>query len=256
MIYYPLSTLMLAGIREVLVISTPRDTPRLRELLGDGDHWGISIEYAVQSEPGGIAQAFVIGRGFLGGGPSCLVLGDNLFHGAGLTGLLQNAARLQHGGLIFGYRVKDPGRYGVVEFDGAGRAVSIEEKPEKPRSCFAVPGLYFYDGQAAEIATGLRPSKRGELEITDLNRAYLERGQLEVAKLARGIAWLDTGTHESLLDAAQYIQTIERRQGLKVGCPEEVAFRMGLIDASRLERLANGLGRNDYSAYLLSLLEQ
>ena len=255
MIYYPLSTLMLSGIREILVISTPHDTPLFEALLGTGEDWGISIRYAVQPNPEGLAQAFIIGREFIEGSPSCLILGDNLFHGAGFSGLLQKAAQLTKGGLIFGYRVKDPERYGVVDFDSSGKALSIEEKPRKPRSHFAVPGLYFFDAQVAGIASSIRPSARGELEITEVNRIYLERGQLEVLKLARGIAWLDTGTHESLLDAAQYIQTIEQRQGLKVGCPEEVAFRMGFIDAPRLARLAEKLGRNAYSRYLMSLLE-
>lgn len=255
MIYYPLSTLMLAGIREILVISTPHDTPLFRELLKDGSQWGISISYAVQPKPEGLAQAFLIGREFIGGQPSCLILGDNLFHGAGLTGLLQEAARLRDGAMVFGYQVKDPERYGVVEFDAAGKAVSLEEKPKHPKSHHAVPGLYFYDATVCDRAASLKPSPRGELEITDLNRTYLSQGQLKVLRLARGIAWLDTGTHASLLQAANYIQTIEERQGLKVGSPEEIAFRMKFIDARQLEALAAPLAKSEYGAYLRHLLD-
>ncbi len=255
MIYYPLSTLMLAGIREILVISTPHDTPLFRQLLKDGSQWGISISYAVQPKPEGLAQAFLIGREFIGGQPSCLILGDNLFHGAGLTGLLQEAARLRDGAMVFGYQVKDPERYGVVEFDAAGKAVSLEEKPKHPKSHHAVPGLYFYDATVCDRAASLKPSPRGELEITDLNRTYLAQGQLKVLRLARGIAWLDTGTHASLLQAANYIQTIEERQGLKVGSPEEIAFRMKFIDARQLEALAAPLAKSEYGVYLKHLLD-
>jgi len=256
MIYYPLSTLMLSGIRDILVISTPQDTPAFQNLLGDGQDWGISLQYAVQPEPGGLAQAFIIGREFIKGVPTCLILGDNLFHGAGLTGILQKAAGLKKGGLIFGYWVRDPERYGVVEFDSTGKALSIEEKPRKPKSHYAVPGLYFYDEQVADIASKMKPSARGELEITDINKIYLGKGRLDVSKLPRGIAWLDTGTHESLIEAGHYIQTIEERQGLKVGCPEEIAFRMGFIDKARLAHLAEPLAKNAYGKYLLRLLEE
>ncbi len=256
MIYYPLTTLMLAGIREILVISTPQDTPRFRELLGDGGQWGLALSYQVQARPEGLAQAFILGREFVAGRPSCLILGDNLFHGAGLSGLLREAAALREGARVFGYQVRDPERYGVVEFDAAGRAISLEEKPKRPKSPYAVPGLYFYDASVTERAAALRPSARGELEITDLNRTYLDEGKLQVTRLARGIAWLDTGTHASLLQAANYIQTIEERQGLKVGAPEEVAFRMGFIDAAQLARLADGpLAKTEYGVYLRGLLE-
>lgn len=254
MIYYPLTTLMLAGIREILIISTPHDTPRFRELLGDGSQWGISLSYQVQPRPEGLAQAFLIGREFVAGRPSCLILGDNLFHGAGLTSLLREAATLRQGARIFGYPVRDPERYGVIEFDASGRAISLEEKPKQPKSHYAVPGLYFYDHTVAERAARLRPSARGELEITDLNRTYLDEGTLHVTRLPRGIAWLDTGTHASLLQAASYIQTIEERQGLKVGSPEEVAYRMGYIDAAQLARLADQLAKSEYGAYLRQLL--
>jgi glucose-1-phosphate thymidylyltransferase len=254
MVYYPLATLMLAGIREILVISTPQDTPRFRELLGDGADWGLAMSYAVQPRPEGLAQAFLIGREFVGAGPSCLILGDNIFHGHDLAASLQRAAASSAGATVFAYPVKDPERYGVVEFDARGRAASIEEKPARPKSRYAVTGLYFYDAQVADIAASLKPSARGELEITDVNRTYLERGQLAVEVMGRGTAWLDTGTHESLLEAAHFIETIERRQGLKIACPEEIAYRMGYIDASRLERLAQPMAKSAYGQYLLEVL--
>jgi glucose-1-phosphate thymidylyltransferase len=256
MVYYPLSTLMLAGIREILVISTPQDLPRFRELLGDGSWLGISISYAEQPNPEGLAQAFIIGREFLAGGPGCLILGDNIFYGHGYVEAIEAAATLERGAVIFGYWVKDPERYGVVEFDADGRAVSLEEKPRAPRSNWAVPGLYFYDSRAADIAAALAPSPRGELEITDLNRAYLEWGELTVQKLGRGIAWLDTGTHESLLQASNFIHTLEERQGLKVACLEEIAWRKGYIGAAELEILAAALAKNSYGAYLYDLLRR
>ena len=254
MVFYPLSTLMLAGIREVLVISTPHDTPRFEELLGDGHEWGMEIRYAVQPNPGGLAQAFIIGRDFVGDGPSCLILGDNIFHGHDLAVSLKRAAATTGGATVFAYPVKDPERYGVVEFDAQGRAVSIEEKPAKPKSRYAVTGLYFYDGAVSEVCRDLKPSARGELEITDVNRIYLEQGRLSVEVMGRGTAWLDTGTHESLLEAAHFIETIERRQGLKIACPEEIAYRMGYIDAAQIERLAEPMKKNAYGQYLLSLL--
>ncbi len=254
MVYYPLTTLMLAGIREVLVISTPQDTPRFAELLGDGREWGLELTYAVQPSPGGLAQAFLIGREFVGPGPSCLILGDNIFHGHDLAASLQRAAASGAGATVFAYPVKDPERYGVVEFDAQARAVSIEEKPERPKSRYAVTGLYFYDAQVSGIAAQLEPSARGELEITDVNRRYLQAGQLAVEVMGRGTAWLDTGTHESLLEAAHFIETIERRQGLKIACPEEIAYRMGYIDAAQLERLAQPMRKSSYGQYLLDVL--
>ncbi len=253
MIYYPLSTLMLAGIREILIISTPRDLPRFRDLLGDGSAWGLRLEYAVQPEPGGLAQAFLIGADFIDKSPVALVLGDNLFFGPGLGRELVAAARLERGAHIFTYPVRDPERYGVVGFDSAGRVCSLEEKPAQPRSRHAVTGLYFYADEVVELARGLRPSARGELEITDLNRLYLERGRLGVTRLGRGVAWLDTGTHASLLEAGQFIEVVEKRQGLKVGCPEEIAWRLGYIDDAALRRLAAPLVKNGYGEYLLGL---
>jgi len=255
MVYYPLSTLMLAGIRDILVISTPADTPRFTQLLGDGARWGLRIEYAVQPAPGGIAQAFIVGESFIGTERCALVLGDNIFYGHDLARDLQAAAVKTSGATIFAYPVQDPQRYGVVEFDATGRAVSLEEKPRRPKSRYAVTGLYFYDNRAVAIARSLKPSARGELEITDVNRRYLELGELDVVHMGRGHAWLDTGTHESLLEAALFIETIERRQGLKIACPEEVAFRMGYIDAGQLGALGRALSGNGYGEYLLRLLD-
>jgi len=256
MIYYPLSTLMLAGVREILIITTPRDELAFRDLLGDGREWGMRLEYAQQPHPNGLAEAFRIGRPFVEGGPSCLVLGDNLFYGHDLGAAVQAAAARRTGATVFAHRVANPHDYGVVEFDRAGRAVSLEEKPSRPRSHYAVTGLYFYDEQVVEIAAALQPSARGELEITDVNRAYLERGALHVEILGRGSAWLDTGTHESLLQAGQFVHTVEQRQGLKIGAPEEVAFRMGFIDATQLRGLANALGRSPYATYLHQVADE
>jgi glucose-1-phosphate thymidylyltransferase len=255
MIYYPLSTLMLSGIREILVISTPHDLPRFEELLGDGSHWGVEFRYAEQPKPEGLAQAFVIGREFVGTDRVSLVLGDNIFYRQGLAALLERAADQREGATVFGYYVRDPERYGVVQFGSDGTVLSIEEKPENPRSHYAVTGLYFYDNQVLDIATNLEPSERGELEITDVNLEYLRRGQLRVELLGRGAAWLDAGTHESLLQSANFIETLELRQGLKIGCPEEIAYRRGYIDVEQLERLAYPMRKNDYGRYLLELLE-
>ena len=256
MIYYPLSTLMLAGVRDILVISTPQDTPRFEQLLGDGSRWGLNICYAVQSSPDGLAQAFLIGAEFVGSQNCVLILGDNVFYGHDLATDLRTANAKQTGALIFAYPVQDPERYGVVEFDATGRAVSIEEKPQKPKSRYAVTGLYFYDNRVVDIARGLKPSARGELEITDVNRRYLEDGALDVVVMGRGQAWLDTGTHDSLVDASLYVQTIEKRQGLKICCPEEIAFRMGYITADQLRALATPLLKNGYGQYLLSVLNE
>ncbi len=255
MIYYPLSVLMLAGIREVLVINTPHEQSLFKQLLGDGSQWGMQIEYAVQPSPDGLAQAFTIGREFLAGGPSCLVLGDNIFYGHGLTELLQRADARSDGATVFGYWVRDPDRYGVAEFDAGGKVIGLEEKPTKPKSNYAVTGLYFYDGRASDFAASLQPSPRGELEITDLNRCYLQDGSMQLEKMGRGYAWLDTGTHESLVEASTYIETIEKRQGLRVCCPEEIAWYNGWIDADELRALAQPLAKNGYGQYLLSLLE-
>ena len=255
MIYYPLSTLLLSGIRDILVISTPEDCPRFEQLLGDGSAWGLSLSYAVQPRPEGLAQAFVIGRDFVGGDSAALVLGDNIFYGGGLGGILRRAATQETGATIFGYYVKDPERYGVAEIDDDGRVVTLEEKPRQPRSNWAVVGLYFYDNQVVDIARDLKPGPRGELEITDVNRAYLERGQLRMEVLGRGMAWLDTGTHESLAAAGQFIETIEARTGLKVACPEEIAYRMGYIDAEQLARLAKPMEKTGYGQYLLDLAD-
>lgn len=256
MIYYPLSTLMLAGIREILIISTPQDTPRFQALLGDGQRWGLNLSYCVQPSPDGLAQAFLLGRSFLGGAPSALVLGDNIFYGHDLQRQLRAAAERQNGATVFAYHVNDPQRYGVVEFDAQRRALSIEEKPAAPRSNYAVTGLYFYDHQVCDIAADIRPSARGELEITDVNAAYLGQGQLDVEIMGRGHAWLDTGTHDSLLEAGQFIATIEKRQGLKVACPEEIAFRSGWISGKALEALAQPMLKNGYGQYLMRLLTE
>ena len=254
MIYYPLTTLMLAGIRDILLISTPEDTPRFAQLLGDGGKWGLNLSYAVQPSPDGLAQAFIIGRDFVGRDPSALVLGDNIFYGHDLNVLLARANAREQGATVFAYPVADPERYGVAEFDAQGRVVSLEEKPKAPRSRYAVTGLYFYDNRVVDVAAGLQPSARGELEITDVNRQYLAWGDLGCEVMGRGMAWLDTGTHESLLEASQYIETIERRQGLKIACPEEIAYRLGWIDAAALERLAHAMSKNNYGRYLLDVL--
>lgn len=255
MIYYPLSMLMLAGIREILVISTPEDLPGYRRLLGDGSQWGLQFAYAEQAEPRGLAEAFIIGANFIGGEPVCMILGDNLFYGHGLPGTLRKASELQDGAIVFAYPVRDPERYGVVEFDHNLQAVSLEEKPRQPRSHYAVPGIYFYDQQVSDRAKSLRPSPRGELEITDLNKVYLAEGRLQVQVLGRGVAWLDAGTHESLLQAATYVQTVEERQGMMISCPEEIAYRMGFIDNAQLRKEAARLAGNSYGAYLLRLAE-
>jgi glucose-1-phosphate thymidylyltransferase len=256
MIYYPLSTLMLAGIREILIISTPQDLPRFADLLGDGRRWGIELSYAVQPSPDGLAQAFIIGREFIGANPSALVLGDNIFYGQTLSQQLKRAAARDKGATVFAYQVQDPERYGVVEFDHGGRAISLEEKPQVPKSKYAVTGLYFYDNSVVDLAASLKPSPRGELEITDLNRLYLEQGLLEVERMGRGMAWLDTGTHNSLFEAAMFIQTIQHRQGVRIACPEEIAYRYGYINAGELEALAQPIRKSGYGEYLYSLLSE
>lgn len=256
MIYYPLSVLMLAGIREILIISTPRDTPNFQALLGDGSQWGMEISYAVQPSPDGLAQAYVIGADFVGSSPSALILGDNIYYGHGITDLFTSAMGRKTGATVFAYHVNDPERYGVVAFDDGMRALSIEEKPREPKSNWAVTGLYFYDGDVVDIAANLKPSARGELEITDVNRAYLERGDLSVEIMGRGFAWLDTGTPDSLLEAAEFVRVLEKRQGFKIACPEEVAFEMGFIDPAQMERLATKLGKSDYGIYLRRVLEK
>ncbi len=256
MIYYPLSVLMLAGLRDILIISTPEDTPRFQELMKDGSQWGINLSYAVQPSPDGLAQAFILGSEFIGQQPSALILGDNIFYGHDLTKAVRHAQTLTRGATVFAYPVRDPERYGVVSFDSEGKAETLEEKPSKPRSRYAVTGLYFYDHRASELARSLKPSPRGELEITDLNRLYLEEGTLSVELLGRGTAWLDTGTHESLLQASVFIETLENRQGMKISCPEEIAFRMGYIDIEALGRLAHAMGKSTYGAYLNALIEE
>jgi len=255
MIYYPLSTLMSAGIKEVLIINTPHEQPLFKTLLGDGSQWGMSIHYAVQPEPGGLAQAFLIGESFIDGNPSCLILGDNIFHGAGMGKLMRNAGEREQGATVFGYRVHDPERYGVAAFDKDGVVIDLEEKPEKPKSNYAVTGLYFYDSQAVDIAKSLQPSHRGELEITDLNKVYLQNQALQVELMGRGFAWLDTGTHDSLAEATNFISTIERRQGIKIACPEEIAYNLGWIDAEQVLKLAEPIKKNGYGQYLISLIK-
>ena len=256
MVYYPLSTLMLAGLREILLISTPQDTGRFKDLLGNGNQWGIDIKYAVQPSPDGLAQAFIIGRQFIGDSPCALILGDNIFYGQGFSHQLQSAAGITKGATVFAYPVEDPQRYGVVEFDHSGSAISLEEKPDSPKSRYAVTGLYFYDNEVASIASSLKPSARGELEITDLNRRYLEAGRLNVEIMSRGMAWLDTGTHDSLLEAAHFVATIERRQGLNIACPEEIAYRQGFISREQLEELAAPILKSGYGKYLLNILHE
>jgi glucose-1-phosphate thymidylyltransferase len=253
MIYYPLSTLMLAGIRDILIISTPQDTARFSDLLGNGNHWGLNLSYAVQPSPDGLAQAFLIGRDFIAGDPCSLILGDNIFYGQTFSSQLQQAAQMTHGATVFAYRVRDPERYGVVEFDEHGHAISLEEKPEVPKSHFAVTGLYFYDNQVVDVAASLKPSKRGELEITDLNRIYLESGNLKVQVMSRGMAWLDTGTHDSLFEAGMFVQTIQQRQGLKIACPEEIAYHMGYITIEQVEKLAQPIRKSGYGQYLIDI---
>jgi glucose-1-phosphate thymidylyltransferase len=255
MVYYPLSMLMLAGIREVLVISSPEDLPQFRRLLGDGSQWGMCFEYAEQAEPRGLADAFLVGRNFIGSDPVCLILGDNIFYGHGLPDTLRLAASIIHGAVVFAYPVRDPERYGVVEFDADGHALSIEEKPMHPRSNYAVPGIYFYDNRVVEFAAGLKPSARGELEITDINKIYLQMNQLQVQQMGRGVAWLDAGTHETLIQAGNFVQTVEERQGMMISCPEEIAYRMGFINAEKLREEAQKLASNGYGKYLLQLLE-
>lgn len=256
MIYYPLSTLMLAGIRDILIISTPQDTPRFEQLLGDGSQWGLNLTYCVQPSPDGLAQAFILGESFVGNDDSCLILGDNIYHGSGMSKLLQNANAQDAGATVFAYHVTDPERFGVVEFDKAGKAISIEEKPKVPKSNFAVTGLYFYDNQVVDIAKSIKPSHRGELEITTVNETYLNMGQLRVETMGRGYAWLDTGTHESLLEASNFIQTIEKLQSLKVACPEEIAYRMGYLTTEQVEKLAQPMSKNGYGQYLLRLIKE